>query len=124
MGQLLGNKNAYFEIISDSSHKFLVSVNFIGSALIWEYNSENDKFTLRESFTGHGNQVKSIDWNHTFSYLASVSKDQTTRVLAKNEDSKKYAEISRAQIHGYDIHACSVIKVKDNTVDVIACGAD
>ena len=33
-------------------------------------------------------------------------------------------KISRAQIHGYDINAVSVVKVKENTIDVIACGAD
>jgi hypothetical protein len=44
-------------------------------------------------------------------------------VIAKNIDNK-YHEISRAQIHGYDINTVTVIKVKDNTVDVIACGAD
>lgn len=54
----------------------------------------------------------------------SVSKDQTTRVLAQHHDTKKYHEISRAQIHGYDINSVALIKVKDNVFDLIACGAD
>jgi hypothetical protein len=37
---------------------------------------------------------------------------------------KSFHEISRAQIHGYDINCLSVIKVKDGIIDVIACGAD
>lgn len=38
MGQLLGNKNAYFNIVADPDYKYLVAVNYIGSALIWAYN--------------------------------------------------------------------------------------
>ena len=55
MGQFLGNKNAYFNIIVDNKNKYLVAVNYIGSAMIWEYDSENNKFTLRPSFNGHSN---------------------------------------------------------------------
>lgn len=68
--------------------------------------------------------ANSIEWNHTGDYLVSVSKDQTTRVITLNKQARIYREISRAQIHGYDINAVSVIKVKDNTIDVIICGAE
>lgn len=54
----------------------------------------------------------------------SVSKDQTTRVLAQNIKSGKYHEISRAQIHGYDINTLCLLKTKDQTFDILACGAD
>jgi elongator complex protein 2 len=56
--------------------------------------------------------------------LVSASKDQTTRAIARNAQSGRYHEVSRAQIHGYDINAVTVLKVKDNILDVIACGAD
>ena len=55
MGQFLGNKNAYFNLAVDEENKYLVAVNFIGSALIWEYDKNNDKFFLRPSFNGHSN---------------------------------------------------------------------
>lgn len=53
MGQFLGNKNAYFNVTCDEKHKYLVAVNYIGSALIWNYNFDTQKFTLRPSFNGH-----------------------------------------------------------------------
>jgi elongator complex protein 2 len=68
--------------------------------------------------------VKGIEWNHTGDFLVSVSMDQTTRVLAQNTSDKRYYEISRAQIHGYDINAVTLLKVKENTLDLIVCGAD
>ena len=54
----------------------------------------------------------------------SASKDQTTRVMAMKSNTGVFHEISRAQIHGYDINSVSLIKVKEDTVDVIVCGAD
>lgn len=85
MGQLLGNKNAYFNIVTDPSYKYLVAVNYIGSALIWNYNKQTKKYTLRSSFNGHSNEVKDIDWNNTGDFVVSVSKDQTTRIISKNK---------------------------------------
>ena len=38
MGQFLGNKNAYFNIVCDKNYQYLVAVNYIGSALIWTFN--------------------------------------------------------------------------------------
>jgi elongator complex protein 2 len=124
MGQFLGNKNAYFNVVTDDKFKYLVVVNYIGSALIWLYNIETKKFSLRPSFNGHSNEVKDIDWNHTGNFLVSVSKDQTTRIMSKNICNNIYHEISRAQIHGYDLNAVSVLKVNDGLIDIIACGAD
>jgi elongator complex protein 2 len=54
----------------------------------------------------------------------SSSKDQTTRAIALHKKTGRYHEISRAQIHGYDINAVTVLKVKEGVLDVIACGAD
>lgn len=101
-----------------------MAINYIGSALIWVYNKETKKFSLRPSFNGHTNEVNDIDWDHTGNFLVSVSKDQTTRIVSRNIADKHYHEISRAQIHGYDINAISLTKVKDGLIDLIACGAD
>ena len=124
MGQFLGNKNAYFAILSNKSGTQLAALNFIGSVLIWNYDQPSNKFNLRESFNGHYDEVKDIAWNYSGDFLVSVSKDQTTRVLAQNIETKKYHEISRAQVHGYDINTVCLLKTKDETFDLIACGAD
>ena len=124
MGQFLGNKNAYFQIMSNPSNTCLAALNFIGSILIWNYDQKENKFTLRESFNGHYSEVKDISWNYSGDFLVSVSKDQTTRVLAQNVKTQNYHEISRAQIHGYDINTVCLLKTKDQVFDIIACGAD
>jgi hypothetical protein len=47
MGQFLGNKNAYFQVLSNSAGTQLAALNFIGSVLIWNYDQETHKFNLR-----------------------------------------------------------------------------
>lgn len=124
MGQFLGNKNAYFDIMANQAGTQLVALNYIGSLLIWDYNKQINKFTLRDSFNGHYSEVKDIAWNYSGDFLVSVSKDQTTRVIAKNKATSRYHEISRAQIHGYDINTVCLLKTKDETLDILVCGAD
>ena len=58
------------------------------------------------------------------SFLVTVSKDQTTRIIARNEQTRTYHEISRAQIHGYDINSVALIRPKEDVIDLIASGAD
>lgn len=36
----------------------------------------------------------------------------------------QYNEVSRAQIHGYDINSVTLIKLKEGCLDLIASGAD
>jgi WD40 repeat protein len=47
MGQLLGNKNAYFQVLSNQAGTHLAALNFIGSVLIWNYDKQTHKFNLR-----------------------------------------------------------------------------
>lgn len=111
-------------MISDPTNTYLVAVNYIGSAMVWTYNEETKKFALRPSFNGHFNEVRDIDWNYSGDFIASVSMDQTTRIIGYNQETAHYHEISRAQVHGYDINAVATIKVGDGLIDLIACGAD
>jgi elongator complex protein 2 len=122
MGQFLGNKNAYFDVLADPLYKYLLALNYTGAVLLWEWRDL--KFSLTECFNGHAGTVKALEWNHSGHFLVSVSKDQTTRVIAKHINTGRYHEVSRAQVHGYDINAVTVLKVRENTLDVIACGAD
>ena len=120
MGQFLGNKNAYFDVLADPSHRYLAALNYTGALLMWEWKEQ--KFSLIECFNGHSNAVKGLEWNHSGDFLVSASKDQTTRVIALNAETKTYHEISSAQIHGYDINAVTVVKVKASVIDLIGGG--
>jgi elongator complex protein 2 len=91
---------------------YIMAINFTGASCVWYYNKSTDQFEARPSFTGHFGNVSSVCWDHTGNFLVSVSKDQTTRVYCQNKVSSLYHEISRAQIHGYDINSVTLVKLK------------
>jgi hypothetical protein len=37
LGQFVGNKNAFFDVATDSDHSYLVAVNYTGAALLWKW---------------------------------------------------------------------------------------
>lgn len=39
LGQLIGNKNAYFDLKTDHAFKHLVALNYTGALLIWRWNN-------------------------------------------------------------------------------------
>lgn len=55
--------------------------------------------------SGHYGDVQSISWDSHGDYLVSVSSDQTSRIHAETsrEGSRRWGEIARPQIHGYDM---------------------
>ncbi|KAG6890269.1 hypothetical protein C0992_002535 [Termitomyces sp. T32_za158] len=59
------------------------------------------------AISGHNGPVKGLDWSPAGTYLLSAGLDQTTRVHAAMSDSRKgdleWHELSRPQIHGYDL---------------------
>ena len=60
--------------------------------------------------TGHVESVQSVSWSPDGKYLLSTSKDQTTRVFAPwTARNNTWHEISRPQIHGYDLQCISML---------------
>lgn len=45
LGQFLGNKNAYFDIVADPSYEHLVALNYTGALMIWKW--AEGKWVLR-----------------------------------------------------------------------------
>ena len=77
---------------------------------------EEEDFSLLETVGGHSQAVTSLEFSSSGSFLVSGSKDQTTRVFAKvkdgkNSGSENWVEISRAQIHGYDINDLALLNI-------------
>ncbi|KAL4128324.1 hypothetical protein PRIC2_007313 [Phytophthora ramorum] len=108
----------------------LVSLNFGGQLERWEQQPAPSKlFQPAISVSGHCAEVTDLSWSPRGDYLVSVSLDQTARVLAPSKLSKSksksttgWYEISRAQVHGYDINcACFVLGTHH---DQFVSGAD
>jgi elongator complex protein 2 len=62
---------------------------------------------------GHFGEVTDLDWDPMGMCLVSCSADQTTRLLTNSKIDgldTGYFEISRPQVHGYDINTVSTLK--------------
>ena len=62
--------------------------------------------------SGHSKSVEELQWDPTGKYLLTTSLDQTSRIFStfKTDSQTTWHEISRSQIHGYDLHSCAFIK--------------
>ncbi|CRL02882.1 CLUMA_CG015752, isoform A [Clunio marinus] len=88
-------------------------------SVCWNKNKDDGALQLLSSsmdktmiiWTGHFKEVKDICWEPKGEFLFSVSTDQTTRIHAAWTMNKclNYHEISRPQVHGYDMQCIAVI---------------
>jgi len=77
-----------------------------GSWRLWNTGPGDNTWIPAPGVGGHVQEVRDVSWSGDGSYLLSASADQTTRLHAEWEAhmQRSWHEISRAQIHGYDIN--------------------
>lgn len=75
-----------------------------GSWRRWELDVSEDRWKPCVSISGHTKAVTGIAWAKNGEYLLSTSADQTTRLHAKWTSTNTWHEMSRPQIHGYDLN--------------------
>ena len=119
---MTGNKHAYFgaqfldKEDGEKSERQIFAYTFGGAVHLWgkkksleEENPWKPKLTVK----GHFREVTDLSWDpSTKSCVISCSADQTTRLLAKvgvEQSDPGYYEISRPQVHGYDINCISCL---------------
>ncbi|GMF19782.1 unnamed protein product [Phytophthora lilii] len=104
----------------------LMSLSFGGQLERWEQEpAPSKRFLPAISVNGHCAEVTDLSWSPRGDYLMSVSLDQTSRVLApsQRQESSRWFEISRAQVHGYDIN-CGCFVSGERPNDQFVSGAD
>ena len=82
-----------------------------GSWRRWEYWAEHDAWRPCIAISGHTKAVTGVSWSKNGGYLLSTSSDQTTRLHMQWKDSGAgtWHEMSRPQIHGYDLNCIDSI---------------
>ncbi|CAI2384101.1 unnamed protein product [Moneuplotes crassus] len=107
LGEMSGNKHAFFgaEFLSPTS---IFAFTFNGAFHRWD--NEDDVWYNKPCVTGHFDEVPDLDWDTSREYLATTSKDQTTRIFSHCNKIDRWHEVSRPQVHGYDINCVSFLK--------------
>ena len=99
MGQMTGNKNAFFGAASDPSGEHIFAHSFNGAVYHWQHISSG--WVPASAPSGHLSPVTSLSLGPGF--LLTSSQDQTCRIFA----SQRWIELSRPLVHGYDLN-CAV----------------
>jgi len=84
----------------------VASLGRTGGWRLWSHDTANDLWEQKTAVGGHTREVRGLAWARDGSYLLSTSSDQTSRLYAEwqREGTKSWHEISRPQIHGYDLN--------------------
>jgi len=125
LGQMGGTKNAFFGATFNGTFDKIMAYTYHGCFYLW--TKKNEDWISSPCISGHFSRVTDLDWNSSNDYLVSCSQDQTTRLFTKWVETQNWYEISRAQIHGYDINSVKNLKIKSEDkklIDIIICGAD
>ena len=120
----------------DPSNAFCFLLGFTYTGALYLYKNylkdEESEFSLEATTGGHNKEVTSLEWSSS-GFLVSGSLDQTSRVYGVKSENKisksDWVELSRAQIHGYDINAITLLKIqnkkgKDSISDLLVCAGD
>lgn len=99
----------------------VTSLGRTGSWRVWGYQASEDMWVQQLGISGHVREVKDVAWSKDGAYLMSTGSDQTTRLYSewKRDGITTWHEVSRPQIHGYDLNCLDSI----NTTQFIS-GAD
>lgn len=142
LGQIGGNKNAFYYALFNKDSTQVLAYTFNGCFYLWKRGEDFRNWDQLPTVSGHFSRVTDICWNSQGNFLVSTSKDQTTRVYSQVKFQPQtngspsllaqrdgFYELSRAQIHGYDINCigCRKVQMPDDDrefCDVVICGAD
>lgn len=80
-----------------------------GSWRRWQLDVAEDRWKPCVAITGHTKSVTGISWSNNGEYLLSTSADQTTRLHTQWTSSSTWHEMSRPQIHGYDLNCIDAL---------------
>ncbi|CAI4210392.1 unnamed protein product [Parascedosporium putredinis] len=94
--------------------KSMVCLGRTGSWRRWDYSEPDERWLPAIAVTGHTMAITGISWSKNGEYLLSTSSDQTTRLhaawTAGGERHPTWHEMSRPQIHGYDLNCIDSLR--------------
>ncbi|KAJ4302243.1 Elongator subunit elp2 [Collariella sp. IMI 366227] len=107
-----GSIGGFWTGLWSPSGQTMITLGRTGSWRRWDYDADADAWKQNFAVSGHTRAVTGISWSHGGAYLLSTSSDQTTRLHAEwalDTTSHSWHEMSRPQIHGYDLNCISTL---------------
>ncbi|EHK50714.1 uncharacterized protein TrAtP1_011258 [Trichoderma atroviride] len=99
-----GSTGGFWTGLWSPGDKSVACLGRTGSWRRWEYDASEDMWRPCIAISGHTKAVTGISWSKDGGFLLSTSSDQTTRLHMKWKSHGTWHEMSRPQIHGYDLN--------------------
>ncbi|XP_037549325.1 elongator complex protein 2 [Nematolebias whitei] len=114
VGEVGGNTLGFYGCQMSPDGAMIVAHAFHGALHLWCKDQDKEReWRPGVVISGHFNAVQDLSWDPEGEFIITVGSDQTTRLFTpwKKQDSKQttWHEISRPQIHGYDMQCLSMV---------------
>ncbi|CAL8296481.1 unnamed protein product [Lota lota] len=114
VGEVGGNTLGFYGCQMGPDGSMIVAHAFHGALHLWCKRQDREgEWSPGVVMSGHFNAVQDLSWDPEGEYLLSVGSDQTTRLLTpwkqKDGTQTSWHEISRPQIHGYDMQCLATV---------------
>lgn len=87
----------------------ILTLGRTGSWRRWDWQPGSATWEQGVAVSGHTRAVTGLAWSPSGDYLLSTSSDQTTRLHARWAEDGRWYEMSRPQIHGYDLNCVDAL---------------
>uniref|UniRef100_A0A8C5F925 Elongator complex protein 2 n=1 Tax=Gadus morhua TaxID=8049 RepID=A0A8C5F925_GADMO len=112
VGEVGGNTLGFYGCQMGPDGSMIVAHAFHGALHLW-HKRQDREWSPGVVMSGHFNAVQDLSWDPEGEYLLSVGSDQTARLLTpwkqKDGTQTSWHEISRPQIHGYDMQCLATV---------------
>ena len=120
VGEIGGNTLGFYGGLFSPDGQQILAHGYNGAFHLWTKNTESDHETWDPipTVSGHFGPISDCCWEPSGDYFLTTSQDQTSRIFstwAKPGSSEEvYCEVSRPQIHGYDIECGCFVNGKSH----------
>ncbi|XP_029919923.1 elongator complex protein 2 isoform X2 [Myripristis murdjan] len=114
VGEVGGNTLGFYGCQMSPDGSMIVAHAFHGALHLWHKDQDKEgEWSPGVVISGHFNAVLDLSWDPEGEFILSVGSDQTTRLFTpwKKQDAAQstWHEISRPQIHGYDMQCLAMV---------------
>ncbi|KAG7245000.1 hypothetical protein INR49_023566 [Caranx melampygus] len=114
VGEVGGNTLGFYGCQMSPDGSMIVAHAFHGALHLWCKDLDKEgEWRPGVVISGHFNAVQDLSWDPEGEFILSVGSDQTTRLFTpwRKQDGKlaTWHEISRPQIHGYDMQCLAMV---------------
>ncbi|XP_040044705.2 elongator complex protein 2 isoform X1 [Gasterosteus aculeatus] len=114
VGEVGGNTLGFYGCQMSPDGSMIVAHAFHGALHLWcKEQDKEGQWRPGVVISGHFNAVQDLSWDPEGEFILSVGSDQTTRLFTpwRNQDTRQatWHEISRPQIHGYDMQCLATV---------------